>query len=104
MVPGEGVAVPAYNPGIRMASWSFYLGLLGFLAMVLNPVVRAWPLLQSVFIFGGLALGVIAIVLGLAGLGSVNRVSAFAGLLFGMLAVGVFFYFGGHIMPSGLRP
>lgn len=76
-----------------MASWSFYLGLLGFIAVVISPVLRAVSFVGPVLLFGGLALGIIAVVLGIVGLASINRASAIAGLLFGALAVAAFLVF-----------
>ncbi|MHB0936768.1 MAG: hypothetical protein ACYDCO_23260 [Armatimonadota bacterium] len=76
-----------------MASWSFYLGLFGFIAVALSPVLQAVPFAGPILLYGGLALGVIAVVLGVVGLASVNRISAVAGLLFGALAVIGFAFF-----------
>jgi len=76
-----------------MASWSFYLGLLGFIAVVVSPILRAMPIIGPVLLYGGLALGIIAVVLGIVGLASINRASAIAGLLFGVLAVAAFLFF-----------
>lgn len=81
------------TPGVRMASWAFILGLLGFLAVVISPALSGMAWLMPFVLFGGLAVAVVAVVLGLVGLGSVNRASAFAGLLLGLLALTAYFFF-----------
>ena len=105
MATPDGVISPVITPGVKMASSSFYFGLLGFLAVVISPIVHGiHPIASSILLLGGLALGVIAIVLGLIGLASINRASALAGLLFGALAVITFalyvFYFSFATFPT----
>ena len=90
MVPSDSAAVPVMSPGARMASWSFYLGLVGLLAVAISPIARILPFLVPLLLFGGLGQGVIAVVLGLVGLPSINRASALAGLLMGALAIVMF--------------
>lgn len=98
MNPVGGVT-PVITPGTQMASWSFYLGILGFIAVIVGLLVRMLALhimyLAPTLLIGGAALGVIAVVLGLVGLLSANRAGALAGLLLGILAVAAFLIFGG---------
>ena len=102
MTPASDVAV--MTPGVRMASWSFYLGILSFIAVVISPIARAMPaVVLPILLFGGFALGVIAVVLGIVGLGSVNRASALAGLLLGMLAIVAFLAYTFYIPITGIR-
>lgn len=56
------------------------------------------PFFSTIVMVGGLALGVIAIVLGVVGLFSLNRASALAGVLFGILATIAFF-----VVPGWVR-
>ncbi len=86
-------AAQAMTPGIRMASWSFYLGLLGFLAVAFSPALRAFPTVMPFVVYGGVAFAAIAVVFGIVGLGSLNRAGAFAGLLLGALALLGFWFF-----------
>jgi hypothetical protein len=76
-----------------MASWAFRLGFLGFLAILLSPAMTIWPAVLPFMVYGGLALAALAVVLGLVGLPSINRASAFAGLLLGLLAIVGYYYF-----------
>lgn len=102
MVPADSTAMPAFSPGVRMASWSFYLGLVGFLAVVISAALRIIPFAASLLLFGGVALGVIAVVLGIVGLASINRAGALAGLLFGALTIAVFAFYVFYLRIGGL--
>lgn len=81
------------SPGVRMASSSFYVGLFALLSEIGGVILRQFlPTFAPILLFLGFALGVIAIVLGLVGLASFNRVSAIAGILLGALAMLAFFF------------
>ena len=80
------------GPSAVMASWSFYLGVLGFLAEILSPVGRIMPVAVPLLLLGGLGCGVLAVVLGAIGLFSLNRISALAGLILGFLTLAAFYY------------
>lgn len=93
MAYSDATAVPAFGPSVRMASWSFYLGLFGFILVALSPIARAVPLVLPLMLYGGLAFGAIAVILGIVGLASINRTSAIAGLLLGALAIATYFLY-----------
>ncbi|HEX2948447.1 MAG TPA: hypothetical protein VHV83_02575 [Armatimonadota bacterium] len=101
----DGTVYPAtMSPAVKMASSSFYLGLLGLIAVIIGFVVKAIPLIGPILLFGGMALGVIAVVLGVIGLISINRASAIAGLIFGVLTILAFVIFGGiALLSAGLK-
>lgn len=90
MAYADGVTAPVIGPSARMASWSFYLGLIGFIAVLITPALRALAFVIPILLYGGLAFGIIAVVLGIVGLLSFNRASAVAGLIFGALAIAAF--------------
>lgn len=103
MTPANEVATMDVGAGVRMASWSFYLGLLAFILTIATPLAGVFPSLVPFFLFGGLALAVLAIVLGVVGLFSINRVSALAGVLLGILTIVAFVLYLRYFAPGGIQ-